>query len=66
MQPLRDESLFWHNLWLECDRPKTGAVAYCMRRTHAAYHYAIRKVKREEDKIINERLAGSLLKLGYT
>ena len=61
MQPLRDKSLFWHNLWLDCDRPKTGAVADCMRRTRAAYHYAIRKVKREEDKIINERLAGSLL-----
>ena len=32
-----------------------------MRRTRAAYHYAIREAKREEDKIINERLAGSLL-----
>src|SRR5664279_1881477 len=32
-----------------------------MRRTRAAYHYAIRRVKRDEDKIINERLADSLL-----
>jgi hypothetical protein len=37
VQPVRDKSLFWHNLWLECGRPKTGAVADCMRRTRAAY-----------------------------
>jgi hypothetical protein len=61
VQPLRDKSLFWHKLWLECDRPRTGAVADCMRRTRAAYHYAIRNVKRDKDKIINDRLADSLL-----
>jgi len=64
VQPLRDKSLFWHNIWLDCDRPKTGAVADCMRRTRAAYHYSIRKVKRDEDKIINEWLAESLLNNG--
>jgi hypothetical protein len=32
-----------------------------MRRTRTAYHYAIRKVKRDEDNIINERLADSIL-----
>jgi hypothetical protein len=52
---------FWHNLWLECGRPKTGAVADCLRRTRAANHYAIRKVKRDEDTIINERIADSIL-----
>jgi len=61
VQPLRDKSSFWHNLWLDCDRHKTGAVADCMRCTRAAYHYSIRKVKRDEDMIINERLAESLL-----
>lgn len=61
VQPVRDKSLFWHNLWLECGRPRTGAVADCMRRTRAAYHYAIRKVKRDEDKLVNERIADSIL-----
>ena len=36
-----------------------------MRRTRAAYHYAIRKVKRYEDTPINERIADSILK-NYT
>ena len=59
VQPVREKSLFWHGVWLQCGRPWTGGVADCMRRTHAAYHYAIRKVKR--DDIINERLADSIL-----
>jgi len=42
---MRDKSLFWHKLWLDCGRPKTGVVADGMRRTRAAY----RKVKRDED-----------------
>jgi len=43
IKPLRDESLFWHGfIWVDCNRPKTGAVADCMRRTRAAYHYAIK------------------------
>ena len=41
IKPLRDKSLFWHGLWLDCNRPKTGAVADCMRRTRAAYHYKL-------------------------
>jgi hypothetical protein len=61
VQPMRDKSMFWHNLWLECGRPRTGVVADCMRRTSAAYHYAIRAVKRDQDKIINERIAVSIL-----
>jgi len=35
-----------------------------MRRTRAAYHYAIRKVRRDEDRIISERIAGSLINSG--
>src|SRR5664279_3104568 len=61
VEPLREKSLFWHRLWLDCDRPRNGAVADSMRRTRAAYHYAIREVKRNEDTIIRERFADALL-----
>ena len=59
--PLREKSLFWHNLWMDCGRPRNGAVVDCMRRTRAAYHYAIREVRRDEDAIVRERVADSLL-----
>jgi len=25
-QPIRDKSLFWHRMWLDCGRPKTGGL----------------------------------------
>jgi hypothetical protein len=48
-------------MWLDCDRPKHGAVTDAMRRTRAAYHYAIRKARKIEDSIIRKRVAGVFL-----
>jgi hypothetical protein len=56
--------LFWHGLWLDCNRPKTGAVADCIRRTRAAYHYAVRQLKKDEDSIVRERVAEAILSDG--
>ena len=33
VKPERDNSLFWHWIWLECGRPNVGAVYECMKRT---------------------------------
>ena len=48
-------------MWLDCDRPKHGAVADCMRRTRAAYHYAIRRVKKDQESIVRDCIATSIL-----
>jgi exonuclease III len=64
VQPLREKSLFWHRIWLDCDRPKQGAVAEIMRRTRAAYHYAIRNARKYDENIVRERIADSLLNDG--
>ena len=32
VEPYRVKSMFWHNLWADCDRPATGEVATIMRR----------------------------------
>jgi len=58
---VRDKSIFWHNLWMDCGRLRAGVVAESMRRTLAAYHYAIRRVKKDEDSIIRERLANCIV-----
>ena len=41
---------------------KAGAVADCMRRTRANYHYAIRKVRKDKDNILRERVADALIR----
>ena len=51
VEPVRAKSILWHNIWVECGRPKTGTVADIMRRNRAQYHYTIRRIKRNEDSI---------------
>ena len=60
VRPAREKSLFWHNIWTNAGRPKTGILADIMRRTRAAYHYAIRRIKREEANIVKERFAATI------
>jgi len=60
IDPLRNNSLFWHRMWVNCGRPRNGFVAEVMRKTRAQYHVAIRKVRREEDNIVNDRYAAAL------
>ena len=56
VQPLREKSLFWHHLWVENGKPHAGVVADCMRRSRAAYHYAVRFIRKDEDNIRCERI----------
>ena len=61
VEPLREKSMFWHSLWIDCGRPHSGAVADIMRRSRASYHYAIRSARKREQDIVNERFATALL-----
>ena len=60
VRPAREKLLLWHNIWTNAGRPKTGTLADIMRWTRAAYHYAIRRIKREEDDIVKERFAATI------
>jgi hypothetical protein len=59
--PLRDKSVLWHDIWVECGRPHDGIVAGIMRRTRASYHYAVRYIKNNKLDIIKERFASAIL-----
>jgi len=59
--PVREQSLFWHNIWMDCGRPDSGHVADIMRRTRAAYHYTIRHVREIEGDVIKQRFATRML-----
>jgi hypothetical protein len=53
--------MLWHDIWLECGRPRDGIVADIMRRTRAAYHYAVRNVKKSSSDIIKQRFASAIV-----
>ena len=53
VEPLRDKSLFWHHMWADCGRPRSGNVADIMRSTRAAYI--------EQYGILNDKFAFALM-----
>jgi len=61
VKPFRQKSLFWHRMWVECDRQRNGVVADCMRRTRASYHYAVRRVKQNKELVVRERIANACM-----
>ena len=46
---------------MKCGRPHATSVAICMRRSRAAYHYAIRRIRKNEAAIVRDRIAESML-----
>lgn len=46
---------------MDCDRPNAGAVADIMRSIRLQYHYAVRKVKKNEETIVRDRFAQAIL-----
>ena len=60
IQPFRDKSLFWHDMWVTCGKPRQGEVARIYRMTKAKYHYAIRSAIKNEVNIRNENMANAI------
>ena len=57
----KDQSLFWHWIWLESGRPNTGHVYAIMKRTRHQYHYSIRRCKLNKQEIQRTKLAENIL-----
>ena len=60
VKPKLETSLFWHNIWKDCGRPRQGSVADVMRRTRAQYHHAVKYAQKEINNIRNARLAEAI------
>ena len=56
VEPFRQDSLFWHSVWLSADKPNTGQLFQLMCWSRNKYHYAIRKLKKQSDKVMAENL----------
>ena len=56
----RETSLFWHHIWKCNNCPKTGIIADIRRKTRCKYHYALRFVKANKDRISSEKMASAL------
>ena len=48
----KQRAIFWHWLWKVNGLPRHGHVAQIRRATRTKYHYAVRKVKRDQERIV--------------
>ena len=56
VKPERDQSLFWHWMWMEAGKPRNGYIYDIMKRTKHRYHYAVRCCKRQKLEIQKQKL----------
>ncbi len=57
----RDAYLFWSHIWRECGQPKDGIMEDLMRKTKREYHYAVRYIWRNEEKLRKMKMEECIL-----
>ena len=62
VKPLRDDALFWHQVWKDAGSPATGALAGIMRNTRAQYHRSVKEHKRNAEYYRNSMIANAIEK----
>ena len=56
VEPFRDQSIFWHSIWVSAGRPNKGELHSVMSSTRNKYHYAVRRIRRQSDFIKAKKL----------
>lgn len=51
VEPLKNDALFWHSVWVSLGRPTTGGLFSVMKHTRNKYHFAVRKLKRQVNQM---------------
>ena len=62
--PARHKSMLWHDIWLECGRPRDGLVVDVMRRARAAITMLFVMLKRAARILLNNGLLVQLSRIG--
>ena len=57
--PKKQESLFWHSVWLSKGKPTSGGLYQMMKQTRLQYHYAVKVAKREANRLESEALGAA-------
>ena len=61
VQPFCEDAKFWNAVWISAGRPLNSTLHQIMKRTRNKYHYAIRKCKRAEEKILKDKMLNACL-----
>ena len=61
VKPYRDDAKFWHAIWVSLGRPLNCEVYRVMKHTRNLFHYSVRKVKKNREKIEQDNMLVSFL-----
>ena len=64
IKPHAADSEFWHSVWLSSGKPSCGPLFENMKSSQKNYKYAVRKLKRCNDKIQNDKFVKGILEDG--
>ena len=59
VKPYQEDSLFWHSMCRTADRPGEGGLFVIMKKTRNLYHYAVRRIKKKAQKLLEASDSGS-------
>ena len=61
VKPYRDESLFWDGLWKAAGSPPDGELFVNSRQSKMQYKYAVRRLKRTRNTLLQDKFIDTLL-----
>ena len=61
VEPFQDEARFWFAIWVSAGKPVNTVLHSIMKSTQNKYHYQIRKCKRVEEFLINNKIIQNCL-----
>ena len=61
LSPIGKTNIFWHRLWRVNGSPTSGWLSEIRKKTRAKYHYALRQIRKEKDKILASNLAENVV-----
>ena len=60
VKPYRDDARFWYSIWLSLGKPLNCEIHNVMKHTRNVYHYAVRRIKKNEAQIKQDNMFNSL------
>ena len=64
VKPFAEDNKFWYSVWLSAGKPRKGHIYEIMKRNKCKYKYAIRRLKRANQSIQNDKFVQGLLQGG--
>ena len=62
----KEKTDFWHKIWIDAGSPRSGVLFQIKKNAKSRYKYQVRKLKRREKHIRNQKLLNSFFKSNPT